>query len=134
CGIACKRHHSVAVTAENECSYVLYGNIKFFGKEETEACAIENASHANNFVLWKTRELLQSPNHRVEWVGDADYKCVWSIFRDTRANLFHNFEVDAEKVIAAHAWLTCNASGYDANVCAFDSCIVASTSQLCVET
>ncbi len=71
-GVASKRHHRVAVAAENESSDVLNGNVEFLGEEEAKARAIENARHADDLVGRKAGKLLQRPNHGVERIGDAD--------------------------------------------------------------
>ncbi len=112
------------MAAQHECRDVFNRNVEFFREEITEAGAVENASHADNLVRRKAGELLQRPDHGVQRVGDADDESFRSIFLDARANLFHHLEVDAQKVVAAHARLARHACGHDDNVCAFDCCVV----------
>ncbi|MNT81291.1 hypothetical protein D3C72_2208710 [compost metagenome] len=85
-------------------------------------------------MCWQTGELLQSPNHRIERVGDADDESVGSVFLDACADLFHDLQVDTKKIVAAHARLTRHTSGYDDNVCAFDCGIVICTGELRIKT
>ena len=119
-----RRNHGVAVAAENECSNVFHGDVEFGREEVAETSRVKNASHADDFLGGQARELLQSPNHRVERVGDADYKCVRCVSFDAFANRFHNFEVDAQQVVTGHARLAGNTSSYDYNVCASDVSVV----------
>ena len=50
CGITLQWHHRVAVAAQNKGGHVAHGDVEFFGKEVTEACGIQNTSHAANHV------------------------------------------------------------------------------------
>ena len=123
----------VAMAAENEGGDILDRNLEFLGEEEAEAGAIEHAGHADHHVLRQAGELLQRPDHRVERVGDADDEGVRGVFLDAGADLFHDLEVDAEKVVAAHAGLAGNARRHDADIGAFDGGVVAGTRQRGVE-
>lgn len=76
---------------------------------------------------------MQRPDHGVERIGDADHEGVRRILLDAGAYLFHDLEVDAEKIVAAHAGLAGDACGDDAHVSAFDRGIVAGTRQIDVE-
>ncbi|MCY1232804.1 hypothetical protein D9M72_453190 [compost metagenome] len=122
------------MAAENEGGDVLDRNVEFLGQEQAEARAVENAGHADDLVLRQARELLQRPDHGVERVSDADDEGVRSVLFDAGADLFHDLEVDAEQIVAAHAGLAGNAGGDDADIGAFDGGVVAGTRQVRVET
>ncbi|ENN89596.1 hypothetical protein RHSP_59721 [Rhizobium freirei PRF 81] len=132
-GVASKRNHRVAVATKNESGDVLDGNVEFLGKEEAEARAVKHACHADNLVGRQARELLQRPDHGVERVGDADHESIRGILLDAGADLLHDLEVDAEKVVAAHARLAGNACRDDADVSAFDRGIVAGAGEISVK-
>ena len=121
------------MAAENEGGDVLDGDLEFFGEEEAEAGRVEHAGHADDHVLRQAGELLQRPDHRVERVGDADDEGVRRILLDAGADLFHDLEVDAEQVVAAHAGLAGNTGSDDADVGTFDRSVVAGTRQRGIE-
>ena len=87
-----------------------------FGKEAGETGAIEHAGHADDLVRREPREFLERPDHRIERVRDADDKGVRGMLLDSGADLFHHLQIDAQEIIAAHAGLSRNAGGDDANV------------------
>ena len=85
-----------------------------------EARAVEHAGHAADLLRRQAREFLQGPDHRVERVGDADDEGVGRIGGDAFAHGLHDLEVDAQKVVAAHARLARHAGGDDADIRAGD--------------
>ena len=85
--------------------HVTHRDAEFFGEEITEAGAIKHASHADHFVLRQSGGFLQSPHHRIERIGDADHEGVGGILLQACANLFHDLQIDAQKIVAAHAGL-----------------------------
>ena len=106
--------------AENESCDVFHRNVEFERQEVTEAGAVQNASHAADLVRGQARELLERPDHRVERVGDADHERVGRVGGDAFADGFHDLEVDAQKVIAAHAGLARHTGCDDADIGACD--------------
>jgi hypothetical protein len=108
------------MAAEHEGGDVLDRDLELLGEEVAEARRVEHAGHADDLVLRQAGELLQRPDHRVERVGDADDEGVGGVFLDARADLFHHLQVDAEKVVAAHAGLARHAGGDDAHIRALD--------------
>ena len=64
--------------------------------------------------------ILQRPHHRVERIGDADDESVGRVLLDAGADRFHDLEIDAEQVVAAHAGLARDAGGDDDDVGAGD--------------
>ncbi len=92
-----------------------------FGQEAGEAGAIEYARHADDLVGRQSRKLLQSPNHRVERVGDADDEVLPAhAALIAAADLLHDVQIDAQEIVAAHAGLARYARGDDADVGAGD--------------
>ena len=89
-----------------------------------EAGAVEHASHAADLLMRQAREFAQRPDHRIERVGDADDEGVGGVLGDAFAHRFHDLEVDAEQVVAAHARLARHAGGDDAHIGAGDVGIV----------
>ena len=115
-GIAHRGDHVVAVAAEHEGGDVLDRDLELVGEEITEARGVQHAGHADDLVGRQARELLQRPDHRVERVGDADDEGVGGMRLDARADGLHDFEIDADEVIAAHAGLARHAGGHDDDV------------------
>ncbi len=93
------------MATKHECSDIFDRHVEFFRQEVAETGAVQNASHADNLVCWQTGELLQSPDHRIKRVGDADDESFRRIFLDACADLFHDLQVDTQKIVAAHAGL-----------------------------
>ena len=123
-GIAHQRHHVVAVAAEHEGGHVLDRHVELLGEEVAEAGRIEHAGHADDLFGLQAGELLQRPDHGVERVGDADDEGVRGILLDAVADRFHDLQVDADQVVAAHAGLARHAGGDDDHVGACDIGIV----------
>ena len=84
-------------------------------------------------LLRQAGELLQRPDHGVERVGDADDEGVRRVLLDAGADLLHDLQVDAEKVVAAHARLARHAGGDDADVGALDAGVVVGAGERGVE-
>ncbi len=78
-------------------------------------------------------EFLQRPDHRIERIGNADDERFRRIFLYAGADLLHHFQIDAEKVIAAHAGLAGHAGGDDANIGPFDRGVVVDASVFHIE-
>ncbi len=121
------------MAAEHESGDVLDADPEFLGQEMAEARAIEHAGHADHHIMGQPRELAQRPDHRVEWVGDADDERVRGVRLDARADRLHHAEVDAEQIVAAHARLARNPGGDDAHVRAGDVGVIGCALQLRVE-
>ncbi len=123
------RDHVVAVTAQGPGVDVLDRHAGLFSQEVGEASRVQNASHADDLFLRQAREFLQSPDHGVQRVGDADHKGVRSVLLDAFTHGLHDLQVDADQVIAAHARLARHTGGDDADVCAFDGGVVVGALQ-----
>ena len=78
-------------------------------------------------------EFAQRPDHRVERVGDADDEGVRRVGGDALADRFHDLEVDAEQVVAAHARFARDAGGDDADVGAGDVGVIVGAFEDSVE-
>jgi hypothetical protein len=78
-------------------------------------------------------EFAQSPDHRVERVGDADNEGVRGMLLDALADGLHDLEVDAEQIVAAHARLARHAGGDDDHIGAGDVGIVVRALEIGVE-
>ena len=133
-GVTGRWHHGVAVAAQNESGDIFHGHVKFFGQEVAEARGVQNTRHAADFLVWQAGEFTQRPNHRVQRVGDADHERLWRVVADAFANGLHDFQVDAQKVVAGHAWLTWHTCGHDADVRACDVRVILGAFQLRVKT
>ena len=119
--------------AQNKCGYVFDRHVKFISEEVTEASAVQNASHADDFVMRQARKFAQGPDHRVQRIGDADHKRIGAIGFDAFANGLHHFEVDADEVIAAHPRLARNTGGNDHNIAACDIGVIIGALKVAVK-
>ena len=131
--VACERHHGVAVAAEHERVHVTHRDAEFQRQEVTEAGRVQNARHADDFLCRQAGELLQRPDHRVERVGDADHERVRCVGGNAFADRFHDLEVDAQQIVAAHARLARNASRHDADIRARDTGVIVGPLEGAVE-
>ena len=77
---------------------------------------------------------MQSPDHRIERIGDADDKGVRRIFLDAGADRFHDLEVDAEQIVAAHPRLARHPGRHDDNVGPGDGFIAIRPRERRIET
>jgi hypothetical protein len=121
------------MAAQHEGGDVLHRDVEFLGEEVAEARAVQNAGHAADHVVRQARELAQRPDHRVERVGDADDEGVRRVVADALAHGFHDLEVDAQKVVAAHARLARHTGGDDADIRARDVGVIVRALELGVE-
>ena len=80
------------------------------------------------------RGFLQSPHHRIERIGDADDKGARRIVLDPSADRFHDLEVEAEQIVAAHPGLAWHPGCDDDNIGASDRFIVIRPSERRIET
>ncbi len=108
------------MTAEDEGGHIFHRDVEFLREEIAQAGRVEHAGHADNHRRRQPGELLQRPYHRIERVGDADDECVARVFADAGADLLHHFEIDLEKIVAAHAGLARHARGHHDHVGALD--------------
>ena len=104
------------MAAEYEGGDIAHRDAEFEAQEVTEAGAVEHAGHAADHVVGQAGEFAQGPDHRVERVGDADHKGVGRVFLDAFADGFHDLEVDAQQVVAAHPRFARHTGGDDADV------------------
>ena len=121
------------MAAEHEGGHVLDRDVELLGQEVAEAGRVQHAGHADDLLRLQAGELLQRPHHGVERVGDADHEGVGGILLDAVADRFHDLEVDADEVVAAHAGLARHAGGHDDHVGARDVGVVVRALVLGVE-
>ena len=121
------------MAAKDESGDVLHRDVEFSGQEMTEAGAIQHASHAANLLGRQARILLKCPDHRIERVGDADDEGVGRVVLDALANGFHDLQVDAQKVIAAHPRFAGHTGSDDADISARDIGVIRGAFQRGVE-
>ena len=121
------------MAAQHKGVHVFHAAIKFPREESRKTRRVQNARHANDFVVRQAGKLAQSPNHRVQGIGDADHEGLGAIVLNAFANRLHHFQIDTEQIIAAHPRLARHASGYDHNVSASDIGIVVRAGDLCVK-
>ena len=121
------------MSAEYERRDILHTDLEFIGEKMAEARAIEHARHAADHVMWQARKFAQCPNHRIERVGDADDKCAGRVGSDTFADGLHDFQIDAQKIITAHAWFACDACCHDDNVSASNIGVIVAAFQIDVK-
>ena len=96
----------------------------FLAEEIGKARTVQHACHADHFFRVEPGELLQRPDHRVERIGDTDHECVRAVGLQALADRFHDLQVDAEQIIAAHAGLAGNTRCHDADICILDVGII----------
>src|SRR6185436_12560783 len=133
-GIAHQRHHGIAVAAEHEGGDVFDRDVEFVGEEIAEARGIQHARHADHLLVRHAGRLLQRPHHRVQRVGDADDERVGGILLDAGADLLHDLEIDAQKIVAAHAGLARHAGGDDADLGIVERVVGIGAGEMGVET
>ena len=122
-GIAYQRHHAVAMAAEDKSGDVFDGNLEFLRQEKPEARRIENTGHADHLVVGQSAGVAQDHNHNVQRIGDADDEGFRAVFLDALADRLHDFGIDAQQVVAAHARLAGDSGGDDDHVGAADGAI-----------
>ena len=110
----------VAMAAQHEGRHVFDADFQFLGEEMAEARAVEHARHADDLVMRQAGELTQRPHHGVERVGDADDEGVRRVLLDAFAHRRHDLQIDAQKIVAAHAGLARHAGRDDDNIGAGD--------------
>jgi hypothetical protein len=99
-----------------------------------EAGGIEDAGHADDLRRLEARELLQRPDHGIERVRDADDEGVGRVLLDAAADGLHDLEVDAKKIVAAHAGLARHPGRHDHHVGTLDRRIVLRAREGSVES
>ena len=122
------------MAAKNKGVDVFHRHTEFQRQEVTEAGRVQNAGHADNFVMGQAGEFAQRPDHGVQRVGDADHKRVGCVGFDALANGFHHFQVDAQQIVAAHAGFAGHTCGDDADISAGDVGIIIGAGHCGVKT
>ena len=120
------------MAAHHEGGDVFDGHGELVSQEVAEAGRVQHAGHADDLVVRQAGEFTQRPDHRVERVGDADHESVRRVFGNAFADGLHDFQIDAQEVVAAHARLARHTGGDDADIGAFNGGIVVGTGQLAV--
>src|SRR5207302_2718150 len=110
-GIARKRDHGIAVSAEDEGSYVLDADFEFLGDKSAEAGGVEHAGHADDALTRKAAHFVGGLRHGVEGIGDDDQDAIRRVMHDLADHVIHDFVVGMQKIIAAHAGLAWNSGG-----------------------
>ena len=112
------------MSAEHKGGDIFDRYFELFSEEIAETRRVQDAGHADHHVLRQAGKLLQCPDHRIERVGDADDESVRGVFFQPRADLLHDFQINAKQIIAAHARLARHTGGNNAHIRAFDALIV----------
>ena len=115
-GIAGKRNHGIAMSAEDEGGYVFDADFKFKRDKSAEACRVKNSGHADYALAGKATDLICGLRHGVQRVRDDDKDGVRRMMNDLADHVVHNFVVGIQKIIAAHARLARDSSGDDDDV------------------
>ncbi len=121
------------MAAQHEGGHVFHRHVEFFSQEVAEPRAVEHAGHAHDLAMRQAGKLAQGPHHRVERIGDADDESVGAVGADPFAHRLHHLEIDAEQIVAAHAWLARHAGGHDHDVAIRDVRVVAGAFEVRVE-
>ena len=111
------------MAAEDKGGDVFGGNLEFFGQEKAKARRIENAGHADHLVVGQSRGVAQHHNHDIQRIGDADDEGFRAVGLNAFADRLHDFGIDAQQVVAAHARLAGDSGGDDDHVSAADGAI-----------
>ena len=133
-GIACQRHHAVAVAAEDERRHVLDRDVHFIGEKITEPRGVEYARHADDLVGRQAAGIAQHADHDIQRIGDADHEGIGAVLPDAGADLTHDIGIDADQIVAAHAGLAGHTGGNDHHLCAANAGIGIGAGQFGVET
>src|SRR5205807_10064124 len=110
------RDHGIAVSAEDEGSYVLDADFEFLGDKSAEAGGVEHAGHADDALTRKAAHFVSGLRHGVEGIGDDDQDAIRRVMHDLADHVIHDFVVGMQKIIAAHAGLAWNSGGDDDDV------------------
>ena len=122
------------MTTEDECGDIPHRDFELETEEVAEPRAVKDAGHAADLGVGQSGILAQCPDHGIERVGDADHERIGRMRLDAVADGLHDLQVDAEKVVAAHARLAGNACSYDADIGTGDVGVVVGPLEACVET
>src|SRR5215813_5612257 len=131
--VAQQRHHGVAVAAQHEGGDVVDRDVELLGEEQAEARAIEHARHADDALGRKAGDLLHQSDHGIERIGDDDDEGVRRVLPDALADGVDDPGIDADQVVAAHAWLARHARRDDDDVGTLDVLVVGGAAVLGVE-
>src|SRR5258706_8485007 len=129
-GIAGKRDHGVAVSAENEGVNVLDTDFEFLGDKSAEAGGVQYAGHPDDALAREAAHLVGGLRHGIEGIGDDDEDAVRRVVHDLADYVVHDFVVGIQKVIAAHAGLARNSGGDDDDVGVGDVGVVVRTDNI----
>ena len=121
------------MATQHEGGDIFHGDAKFVREKVAEACAVQHAGHAANLACGQAGELLQGPDHRVERVGDTDDKGVGRVVANALPNRFHDLEIDAQQIIAAHPGLARDAGRHDAHIGASDVRVILRAFQVSIK-
>ena len=79
-------------------------------------------------------EFAQRPDHRIQWIGDADDERVRRIGLDAFADGLHNLQIDAEQIVAAHPRLAGDTCRDDDDIGAGDIGVIIGALEGDIET
>src|SRR5450755_2740799 len=115
-GVAGKRDHGVAVSAEDEGVDVLDADFEFLRDEGAEAGGVEDSGHADHAFARESADFVGGLRHGVERVRHDDQDAVRRAVYDFADHVAHDFVVGVEKVVAAHAGLAGDSGSDDDDV------------------
>ena len=104
------------MTAEDESSDIFDADFELVGDEGAEAGGVENAGHADYAFAGEAAQFVCGLGHGIERIGDDDQDAIRRVLNDFADDVFHDFVVGVQQVIAAHAGLARNSGGDDNDV------------------
>ena len=104
------------MAAQHKGRYIAHRDIEFLGQKITKARRVQHAGHAHHFVFRQAGKFLQRPDHGIKRIGNTNDKGLGRVFFDALADLPHDFQINLDQVVAAHAGFARHTGGNDDNV------------------
>src|SRR5688572_17936000 len=123
--IARERDHRVAVPAQDEGVDVLDGNVELHGNEGPHPGRVQDPGHTHDALPRKAAQPVDRLAHGVERVGHGDDHAVGRVLHDLLGDRLHDFVIDLQEVVPAHARLAGHARRDDHDVGVLGGRIVA---------
>ena len=102
--------------AKHEGADIAHRDAEFLGQEMPETTRVEHARHADDLLVRQAGKLAQRPDHCVQRIGDTDHERIGRVGGNALTDGFHDFQVDAKQVVAAHAGLARHTGGDDDHI------------------
>jgi hypothetical protein len=120
------------VAAEDEGGHIFNRDVEFLGDEIAEARESSTPAMPTTLLRGRPENFCSAQTMASSGLVMQMTKALGA-YLDAGADLLHDLQVDAQKIVAAHAGLARHAGGDDADIGAFDGLIVVGTRQLGVE-